>query len=91
MIIKKIKILLIIIFILNIYSSDVLAKQEAKILFRINNEIITNLDIKKEAQYLIALNNELMSMEKNKILERINSNKLPSVILYHLIVEIILS
>ena len=69
MIIKKIKILLIIIFILNIYSSDVLAKQEAKILFRINNEIITNLDIKKEAQYLIALNNELMSMEKNKILE----------------------
>ena len=56
MIIKKIKILLIIIFILNIYSSDVLAKQEAKILFRINNEIITNLDIKKEAQYLIALN-----------------------------------
>ena len=69
MIIKKIKILLIIIFILNIYSLDVLAKQEAKILFRINNEIITNLDIKKEAQYLIALNNELMSMEKNKILE----------------------
>ena len=69
MIIKKIKILLIIIFILNIHSSDVLAKQEAKILFRINNEIITNLDIKKEAQYLIALNNDLMSMEKNKILE----------------------
>ena len=29
------------IFILNIYSSDVLAKKEAKILFRINNEIIT--------------------------------------------------
>jgi len=69
MIIRKIKILLIIIFILNIYSSDVLAKKEAKILFRINNEIITNLDIKREAQYLIALNNELMSMEKNKILE----------------------
>ena len=45
MIIKKIKILLIIIFIINIYSSDVLAKQEAKILFKINNEIITNLDI----------------------------------------------
>ena len=41
MIIKKIKILLIIIFILNIHSSDGLAKQEAKILFRINNEIIT--------------------------------------------------
>ena len=69
MIIKKIKILLIIIFILNIHSSDGLAKQEAKILFRINNEIITNLDIKKEAQYLIALNNDLMSMEKNKLLE----------------------
>ena len=69
MIIKKIKILLIIIFILNIYSSDVLAKQEAKIQFRINNEIITNLDIKKEAQYLIALNNDLMSIEKSKIIE----------------------
>ena len=69
MIKKKIKILLIFIFIINNYYGNLLAKQEAKILFKINNEIITNLDIKKESQYLIALNNDLQSLKKEQILE----------------------
>ncbi len=69
MIKKKIKILLIFIFLINNYFGNLLAKQEAKILFKINNEIITNLDIKKESQYLIALNNDLQSLKNEQILE----------------------
>ena len=46
-----------------------LAKQEAKILIKINNEIITNLDIKKESRYLIALNNDLKTLKDEQILE----------------------
>ena len=69
MIQKKIKVLLIFIFLINNYFGNLLAKQEAKILFKINNEIITNLDIKKESQYLIALNNDLQSLKNEQILE----------------------
>ena len=69
MIKKKIKVLLIFIFLINNYYGNLLAKQEAKILFKINNEIITNLDIKKESQYLIALNNDLQSLKNEQILE----------------------
>ena len=69
MIKKKIKVLLIFIFLINNYFGNLLAKQEAKILFKINNEIITNLDIKKESQYLIALNNDLQSLKNEQILE----------------------
>ena len=42
---------------------------EVHIVLKIEDEIVTNLDIIKEKNYLIALNNDLMSMEKNKILE----------------------
>ncbi len=69
MIKKKIKVLLIFIFLINNYYGNLLAKQEAKILFKINNEKIKNLDIKKESQYLIALNNDLQSLKNEQILE----------------------
>ena len=69
MIKKKIKVLLIFILLINNYYGNLLAKQEAKILFKINSEIITNLDIKKESQYLIALNNDLQSLKNEQILE----------------------
>ena len=36
---------------------------ENKILFKINNEIITSLDIFDELKYLVTLNNELRSIE----------------------------
>tara|TARA_B110000037_G_scaffold143381_1_gene162165 strand:+ start:212 stop:1129 length:918 start_codon:yes stop_codon:yes gene_type:complete len=41
---------------------------ETKIIHNIQNEIITNTDIKNEFKYLIALNNSLKELDKEKIL-----------------------
>ena len=41
---------------------------ETKIVHNIQNEIITNIDIKNEFKYLIALNNSLKKLDKEKIL-----------------------
>ena len=38
---------------------------EVKILKRINNEIITNIDVEIEYNYLIALNNDLKKISKD--------------------------
>ena len=59
---------LLIIFFLIININNVLCN-EASIKFKINNEIITNIDIEKEYNYLIALNTNLESLEKEKVLE----------------------
>ena len=40
---------------------------ETKIIYIIQNEIITNIDIKNEFKYLLALNNNLKTLEKEKI------------------------
>jgi len=56
-------------FFFNIFVNLSFAGQEVEIVLKINNKIITNLDIKKEAQYLIALNNELSSIEESKIID----------------------
>ena len=40
-----------------------------KILFKVNNEIITTFDILNEIKYLVALNEELINSEKNEIYE----------------------
>ena len=42
---------------------------ENKILFKINNDIITSLDIEEEYRYLIALNNNLKKLSQNEIIE----------------------
>ena len=42
---------------------------EIKILYKLENEIITNQDIIDELNYLISLNNNLTSLEKNKLNE----------------------
>ena len=39
--------------------------QENKILFKINNEIITSLDILEETNYLSAINDEFNKVKKN--------------------------
>ena len=51
---KSIKLILIFIFI--ILSKTQANSIENKIILKIDNEIITSLDVKKEARYLIALN-----------------------------------
>ena len=40
---------------------------ESKIIYKIQDEIITNIDIKNEYNYLLALNNKLQDLEKEKI------------------------
>ena len=47
---------------------------ETKIIHRIQNEIITNIDIKNEFKYLIALNNSLKELDKEKILSISNQS-----------------
>ena len=59
---------LLIIFFLIININNVLCN-EASIKFKIDNEIITNIDIEKEYNYLIALNTNLELLEKEKVFE----------------------
>ena len=40
---------------------------ETRIIHNIQNEIITNIDIKNEFKYLMALNNSLQKLDKEKI------------------------
>ena len=47
---------------------------EIKIIHNIQNEIITNIDIKNEFKYLIALNNSLKKLDKEKILNISNES-----------------
>jgi peptidyl-prolyl cis-trans isomerase SurA len=47
---------------------------ETKIIHNIQNEIITNIDIKNEFKYLIALNNSLKELDKEKILSISNES-----------------
>tara|TARA_B110000879_G_scaffold185434_1_gene245795 strand:- start:385 stop:1245 length:861 start_codon:yes stop_codon:yes gene_type:complete len=47
---------------------------ETKIIHSIQNEIITNIDIKNEFKYLIALNNSLKDLDKEKILSISNES-----------------
>ena len=56
--------LLILIFSLGINAVNSI---ETKILHNIQNEIITNVDIKNEFKYLLALNNNLKNLDKEKI------------------------
>ena len=54
-------------------SNKVLAI-ETKIIHNIQNEIITNIDIKNEFKYLVALNNSLKKLDKEKILNISNQS-----------------
>ena len=58
-------ILLLILFFFNTATFGL----ENKILFKINNEIITTIDIYKEVQYLKILNSKINELEKEKIYE----------------------
>ena len=55
--------------ILLILSAKSYSNQKVYIAYKVNNQIITNTDIKKEFQYLISLNNQLKNLDKAKVLE----------------------
>jgi peptidyl-prolyl cis-trans isomerase SurA len=59
------KIYLIIFFILSINANAL----ENKIVYKVNNEIITSLDIDNEIQYLKILNPKINDLDKKTILE----------------------
>ena len=62
--IKVISILILLIFVnLKSYS-----KENLFIVYTVNDELITSMDVKKESIYLVALNNQLKNLNKKKIL-----------------------
>ena len=61
----KISVIFIIFF---IYINNTLA-YENKILFKVNNKIITSVDILNEVNYLNSLNENLKNLEKEKIFQ----------------------
>ena len=63
---KKILSFIITYLVLLNFSSN--AESDIYIAYKVENEIITNIDIKNESKYLIALNNQLKNIDKNKIL-----------------------
>ena len=63
--IKKICLIIIIIFIHNVSSFS--KEKSIKIKYKVNNEFITSYDIIKETKYLIALNRDLEKIDKNQL------------------------
>ncbi len=63
---KNIKLFFFILLIL-LKNNTVFSNTEIKILFKIDNEIITNIDIEKEKRYLIALNNKLSELPYSQL------------------------
>ena len=65
---NKIKLILIFYFLfINILNTNLLANIIIKV--KVNNEIITNIDLAKEAEYLKILNPSLSQLDDDKVLE----------------------
>ena len=65
---KRYKKFVILFFLFTLFF-NIISYAKIDIKVTINNEIITNVDIKKEAEYLKILNPTLIQLNKNKILE----------------------
>ena len=65
MIVKR----LIFFFIILLLKTISIHSSEVKIVSKINNEILTNIDIENESKYLIILNNNLKNLNKNELHE----------------------
>ena len=63
-ILKNLKLILIVIVILFNYKSSLAV--ENKIIIKVNNEIITSIDISKEVNYLKIFNPSIEKLEKEK-------------------------
>ena len=55
-------------------NSSPLVASEIKIINKVNNEIITNIDVEIEYEYLLALNNELKKLQKSEGLKIANDS-----------------
>ena len=56
--------IIIIFFLIFSYTTKTFSNDDIKIKIKINNEIVTNFDLKKEKNYLIALNPNLKELKK---------------------------
>ena len=65
---SKVKFILFV-FLLLIISFKSNTAENFYIVYKVNNEIITNSDIEKEYRYLVSLNNQLKNLEKQKIIK----------------------
>ena len=65
------KLISFLIIFLNIFfiSSNIIASQKIQILYKINNSLVTNIDINNELNYLISLNTKLKDLNKSEIIE----------------------
>ncbi len=63
---KSIKLICIVILIF-FKNNLVFSNSEIEILFKVDNEIITNIDVEKEKRYLIALNNKLSEIPASQL------------------------
>ena len=64
------KILIFLLVIICVHAQSI----ETKIIHNIQNEIITNIDIKNEFKYLVALNNSLKELDEETILNISNES-----------------
>ena len=56
-------------FLLLLINSKSNTAENFYIVYKVNNEIITNSDIEKEYRYLVSLNNQLKNLEKQKVIQ----------------------
>ena len=63
----KIRIYIIILIIQITFFNNIAKSAENKILFKINNEIITTLDLLNEIKYLKTINTDFKEFDQNKI------------------------
>ena len=62
------KIIILVFFLIGLnFSSN--STETVFILYKVNNEVVSNIDIENEAKYLTALNNQLKKLDKAKVLE----------------------
>ena len=68
-------------YILIFFSATLVLKAESiKIIFKIKNEIITNIDIKNERKYLLFLNPKLNSLKNSEVDEIVKNSLINEII-----------
>ena len=67
---NKIKFIYILIILsLITFNTKLFSDESVYIIYKVNNQIITNKDVEKEQQYLISLNNRLKELDEARMLE----------------------
>lgn len=77
---KKITKIIIINLIFFLISISLIKANEVKILFKINDQIITNIDVENEYNYLISLNPSLKDLDKFQVLSFAKNSMLKEVV-----------